>query len=119
MWREIEEQRKLRKRESAGDDAEPEAPKTKTVNQAIVQIVVADLSMSLDNVLAGAGIARTHTWVLVVGLVLSVAFMGLAASYIAKLLERHHWIAYVGLLVILYVAVDMIGEGLWAIAEMS
>ena len=119
LWREIEEQRKLRRHDAAGDHVEPEPPKTKTVNQAIVQIVVADLSMSLDNVLAVAGIARSHTWVLIVGLVLSVAFMGLAASYIAKLLERHHWIAYVGLLVILYVAVEMIAEGARVIAELS
>ncbi len=91
----------------------------KTVRQAVIQIVIADLSMSLDNVLAVAGIAREHTWVLVVGLVLSVAFMGLAATYIAKLLEHHHWIAYVGLLVILYVAIEMIAEGAQAIASIS
>jgi YjbE family integral membrane protein len=118
LWREIEEQRKLRKRGVSGEDAEA-PPGQKSVRQAIVQIVVADLSMSLDNVLAVAGIARMHTWVLVVGLVLSVAFMGLAATYIARLLERHHWIAYVGLLVILYVAVEMITEGVRAIAAMS
>jgi len=118
LWREIEEQRKQRRREIGSEDAGAPA-KSKTVHQAIVQIVVADLSMSLDNVLAVAGIARAHTWVLVVGLVLSVAFMGLAASYIARLLERHHWIAYVGLLVILYVAVEMIAEGAHIIVEMS
>ena len=72
--------------------------------------------MSLDNVLAVAGIARESTWVLVVGLVLSVAFMGLAASFIARLLEKHHWIAYVGLIVILYVALQMIVDGAWQIA---
>jgi predicted tellurium resistance membrane protein TerC len=83
----------------------------KSMRQAVVQIVIADVSMSLDNVLAVAGIARDHTWVLVVGLVLSVAFMGLAAALIAHLLERHHWIAYVGLIVILYVALSMIYDG--------
>ena len=67
------------------------------MRDAIVQIVVADVSMSLDNVLAVAGIARDHTWVLVVGLVLSVAFMGLAAAWIARQLEHWPWIAYVGL----------------------
>ncbi len=67
--------------------------------------------MSLDNVLAVAGIAREHTWVLVIGLVFSVAFMGLAASYIARLLDRHHWIAYVGLAIIFYVSVEMIVAG--------
>lgn len=118
LWREIEEQRKRRKRAVSGEDAEA-PPARKTVRQAVVQIVAADLSMSLDNVLAVAGIARAHTWVLIVGLVLSVAFMGLAATYIARLLERHHWIAYVGLLVILYVAIEMIAEGVQAIAAMS
>jgi YjbE family integral membrane protein len=83
----------------------------KTVWQAIIQIVIADVSMSLDNVLAVAGVARDYVWVLVVGLVLSIAFMGLAAMYIAKLLARHHWIGYVGLAVIFYVALSMIYEG--------
>ena len=67
--------------------------------------------MSLDNVLAVAGVARDHTWVLVFGLGLSIAFMGLAAIYIARLLARHHWIGYVGLAVIFYVALSMIYEG--------
>jgi YjbE family integral membrane protein len=83
----------------------------KTLRQSVIQIIIADVSMSLDNVLAVAGVARDHTWVLVFGLALSVAFMGLAAVVIARLLNRHHWIAYVGLLVILYVAVRMIWEG--------
>ena len=85
--------------------------KPKTFRQAITQIVIADVSMSLDNVLAVAGAARDHTWVLVVGLVLSVGLMGIAASYVARLLRRHHWIAYVGLLVILYVAIAMMWDG--------
>ncbi len=83
----------------------------KTLGQAAMQIVVADVSMSLDNVLAVAGAARDHFPVLVIGLVLSVALMGLAASFIAKLLHRHRWIAYIGLLIILYVALDMIYRG--------
>jgi YjbE family integral membrane protein len=83
----------------------------KTFAQAAWQIVVADVSMSLDNVLAVAGAAREHPWVLVFGLVLSVALMGLAASFIARLLQRFRWIAYIGLLVILYVALDMIYRG--------
>jgi len=86
-----------------------EAPKS--MRDAIVQIVVADVSMSLDNVLAVAGVARSHLWVLVVGLALSIAFMGLAAAVIARLLNRHPWIAYVGLAVILYVAVRMVWDG--------
>ena len=67
--------------------------------------------MSLDNVLAVAGAAREHTSVLVIGLILSIALMGLAASFIAKLLNRHRWIAYIGLVIILYVALKMIWEG--------
>ncbi len=67
--------------------------------------------MSLDNVLAVAGASREHPWVLVFGLALSIALMGIAASFIARLLHRHRWIAYVGLAIILYVALDMIWRG--------
>jgi YjbE family integral membrane protein len=87
------------------------ALRPKTMREAVTQIIVADVSMSLDNVLAVAGVAREHAWVLVFGLALSVAFMGLAAAVIARLLHRFHWIAYVGLAVILYVALRMIYEG--------
>jgi YjbE family integral membrane protein len=83
----------------------------KTFAQAVTQIVIADVSMSLDNVLAVAGIAHGHPTVLVIGLVLSIALMGLAATFIARLLQRHRWIAYVGLLIILYVSLMMIWEG--------
>jgi YjbE family integral membrane protein len=83
----------------------------KTFGQAATQIVVADLSMSLDNVLAVAGAARDHPVVLIFGLALSIALMGLAASFIARLLQRHRWIAYVGLAIILYVALEMIWRG--------
>jgi YjbE family integral membrane protein len=83
----------------------------KTFSQAAWQIVIADVSMSLDNVLAVAGASREHPYVLIFGLVLSIALMGLAATFIAKLLHKHRWIAYVGLLIILYVALDMIYEG--------
>ncbi|MGN6303958.1 MAG: TerC family protein [Mesorhizobium sp.] len=83
----------------------------KTLMQAATQIVIADVSMSLDNVLAVAGAARDHFSVLIIGLILSIALMGLAASFIAKLLHRHRWIAYIGLLIILYVALDMIYRG--------
>ena len=84
---------------------------TKTLKQASLQIVIADVSMSLDNVLAVAGAARDHPTVLIIGLVLSIALMGLAAAYVARLLNKHRWIAYVGLAVILYVALDMILRG--------
>jgi YjbE family integral membrane protein len=83
----------------------------KSFFQAATQIVVADVSMSLDNVLAVAGAAREHPFVLVIGLGLSIALMGIAANYIARLLHSHRWIAYVGLLLILYVAVEMIFRG--------
>ncbi len=83
----------------------------KTFRQAATQIVVADVSMSLDNVLAVAGAAKDHPTVLVLGLILSIALMGLAATFIARLLNKHRWIAYVGLAIILYVALKMIWEG--------
>jgi YjbE family integral membrane protein len=89
----------------------------KTMRQAVTQIVIADISMSLDNVLAVAGAAHEHPGVLVFGLVLSVALMGLASSYIAGLLNKHRWIAWVGLAVILYVALNMIYEGWHDISE--
>jgi YjbE family integral membrane protein len=84
---------------------------TKTLGQAMVQIILADVSMSLDNVLAVAGAAHDRFWVLVTGLLLSVGLMGLAAGLIARLLERHRWIAWVGLLIVLYVALTMIWHG--------
>ena len=83
----------------------------KTLRQAVTQIIIADVSMSLDNVLAVAGAAREHPTVLIFGLALSIALMGIAASLIARLLNRHRWIAWVGLLIILYVALHMIWEG--------
>src|SRR5665647_1312390 len=83
----------------------------KTFAQAAWQIVMADVSMSLDNVLAVAGAARDHPAALVFGLGLSIVMMGVAASFIAGLLNRHRWIAYVGLAIILYVAGDMIWRG--------
>ena len=83
----------------------------KTFAQAAFQIVVADVSMSLDNVLAVAGAAREHPYILIFGLMLSVVMMGVAATFIARLLQRHRWIAYVGLAIVLYVAVDMILRG--------
>ena len=84
---------------------------TKTFRQAAWQIVIADVSMSLDNVLAVAGAAREHPTVLIIGLALSIALMGLAATFIARLLQKYHWIAYVGLAIILYVAVNMMFHG--------
>jgi YjbE family integral membrane protein len=114
MWREI----RISHREEAaahhaleGDGANDNGPPRKTFAQAAWQIVVADVSMSLDNVLAVAGAARDHIWVLIFGLAVSIALMGIAASLIARLLQRHRWIAYVGLLAILYVSIEMIWRG--------
>ena len=81
--------------------------------------MVADVSMSLDNVLAVAGVAGEHTWVLVVGLILSVAFMGAAAALIAGLLKRYHWISYIGLAIIFYVACKMIWDGTHEVVEVT
>ena len=86
-------------------------PVGKTLRSAVTQIIVADVSMSLDNVLAVAGIARDHLWILIFGLALSIAFMGLAAALIARVLARNHWIGYLGLAVIIYVSFSMIYEG--------
>jgi YjbE family integral membrane protein len=83
----------------------------KTFAQAATQIVVADVSMSLDNVLAVAGAAREHPEILIIGLAFSVVLMGIAASFIARLLNKYRWIAWIGLAIILYVAIKMIIEG--------
>jgi YjbE family integral membrane protein len=91
----------------------------KTLQQAVIQIIIADVSMSLDNVLAVAGAAQHHTTALIFGLGLSVVLMGVAASFIAKLLTKHRWIAWLGLLIILYVAVKMVYEGLNGIFDHS
>ncbi|MDQ2066111.1 TerC family protein [Xinfangfangia sp. CPCC 101601] len=88
------------------------APKKKSFAQAALQIVVADITMSLDNVLAVAGAGHgQHPSVIIIGLGLSIVLMGFAATFIAKLLNKHRWIAYVGLLIIFYVALSMIWDG--------
>jgi YjbE family integral membrane protein len=86
-------------------------PQSKTVLQAAIAITLADLSMSLDNVLLVASIARENPALLFIGLTFSVVFMGFAASYVARLIERFHWLNYIGLAVILWVACNMIYEG--------
>ncbi len=107
MFRELRPTAKMRAAaEAAGAHAAP-----KSMKQAMIQIVVADVSMSLDNVLAVAGASREHPWVLVVGLGISVVLMGAAASFIASLLERYRWIAWVGLLIVLYVALKLVWDG--------
>ena len=113
MWRElrISQQHEAAAAVALESGEAPVEPPRKSFAQAAWQIVVADISMSLDNVLAVAGAAREHPEVLIFGLALSIALMGLAASFIARLLNKHRWIAYVGLLVILYVAIEMIWRG--------
>jgi YjbE family integral membrane protein len=81
------------------------------MRNAVLRVAFADLSMSLDNVLAVAGAARAHPWIMALGLVLSVALMGAAAQGIARLLERHRWIAWIGLAIVAGVALDMIYDG--------
>ena len=94
------------------DEAEVDpTAQRKTLRSALISIVVADVSMSLDNVLAVAGASHGYLGMLIFGLTLSIALMGFAATMVARLLERHHWIAYVGLVVITYVAIDMIWRG--------
>lgn len=85
--------------------------KRKSFGAALLQIMIADVTMSLDNVLAVAGAAHEHPWIMVFGLVLSIALMGVAATFIAKILTRHRWIGYVGLVIVLYVALHMIWDG--------
>ncbi len=105
-WKMYHELRRPSAAEAAGQPVEE-----KSLRDSILQIVVADLSMSLDNVLAVAGAAEGHTWVLVAGLSVSVVLMGVAASFIAGLLERFRWIAWVGLLIVLYIALKLIWQG--------
>ena len=121
MWRELREQgrEETEEGEAALEDATGVAigahpkhqPKAKTMRQALVQILIADLTMSLDNVLAVAGAAREHPMVLIVGLLLSITLMGVAASWIAKLLHRFRWLGYVGLAIVFYVSLHMLWEG--------
>jgi len=115
MWRELRaspaEPMEAKEAAAAAAGTTAEGKPRKTLVQATWQIIVADVSMSLDNVLAVAGAAREHPMVMIFGLALSIAMMGVAASFIARLLQNHRWIAYVGLAVILYVAVEMIFRG--------
>ncbi|MGA8759255.1 MAG: YjbE family putative metal transport protein [Stellaceae bacterium] len=112
-WKMYRELRQSRRSELGGgsSSAVGHAAVNKTPRQALIRIVLADVSMSLDNVLAVAGTARNHFWVLAFGLILSVALMGVASNYVARLLERHFWISWIGLGIITFVALRMIWEG--------
>jgi YjbE family integral membrane protein len=123
LWRELRQQKQS---DAAADslgseaaDPATDAAAPKTFRNAVIQIVAADVSMSLDNVLAVGAIAADHTWVLVFGLVLSVAFMGAAAALIAGLLKRFHWISYIGLAIIFYVACKMIWDGTHEVVKVT
>ena len=115
MWRELKanahSEEEAAARALEGESTGAAHPPRKTLKQAVWQIIVADFSMSLDNVLAVGGAAREHPWVLVFGLALSIALMALAASWIARLLQKHHWVGYAGLAIIVYVAFEMIWRG--------
>jgi len=107
MWREVRAPAHATAEEGSAD-----VKPAKSFAGAAWAVAVADVSMSLDNVLAVAGAAREHPGILIIGLLLSVALMGIAANLIARYIERYRWIAYVGLVVILYVACKMIYDGL-------
>ena len=113
MWRELREQaaHSGELAFSHGSGASTTSAPRKTFGQAAAQIVAADVSMSLDNVLAVAGAAREHPYILAFGLLLSVALMGVAADLLGRVLEKQRWIAYVGLAIIVYVAFQMIYRG--------
>ena len=124
MWRELQEQRTHDQAEAekelelalsiehgTGPSPEELGVKRKSFGAALLQIMIADITMSLDNVLAVAGAAQEHVTVLIIGLIVSIALMGLAANFVAKLLHRYRWISYLGLMVIIYVALNMLYHG--------
>ena len=113
MGRELVHFNKKRHAKVVDSEAKAEIPAhpAPTLAAAITQIIVADVSMSLDNVLAVAGVARYHFWIMVVGLMMSVVLMGVAATFVAKFAARHNWIGYVALLVVLFAALKMVWDG--------
>ena len=118
MWRELRHSAaNPGSAEVAGDEHSGMKP-ARSFASAAWGVALADVSMSLDNVLAVAGAAKDHPWVLVFGLVLSVVLMGVAANFIAKYIERYRWIAYIGLAVIVWVAGKMIWEGFHDVAPL-
>jgi YjbE family integral membrane protein len=118
MWRELRHQGESTGSEEIQGDEHSGLRPAKSFAAAVWAVAVADVSMSLDNVLAVAGAARDHPGILIVGLVFAVILMGVAANLIARYIERYRWIGYVGLLVILYVAVKMIYDG-WVHPEVG
>jgi YjbE family integral membrane protein len=118
MWRELRHQGESAGCEEIEGDEHTGVRAAKSFAGAAWGVAIADVSMSLDNVLAVAGAARDHPWILVFGLILSVILMGVAANYIARYIERYRWIAYVGLAVIVWVAFKMIYDG-WVHPEVG
>jgi YjbE family integral membrane protein len=117
MWRELRQPHEDDEEAIVGKDLDGDGKiagrpiQSKSLASAVTQIVIADVSMSLDNVLAVAGAAHDQPWIMVFGLALSVLLMGIAASFIARLLHKHRWIAYIGLAIILWVALHMMWDG--------
>ena len=111
MWRELREGVQSAGSPEIEGDEHSGLRSPRSFGSAVWGVAIADVSMSLDNVLAVAGAAMDHPWILVFGLILSVILMGVAANFIAKYIERYRWIAYLGLLVILWVACKMIWDG--------
>ena len=111
MWRELHHSGESRGSDEVAGDEHSGVKSAKSFAAAAWGVALADVSMSLDNVLAVAGAAKDHPWILVFGLILSVILMGVAANFIAKYIERYRWIAYVGLVVIVWVAGKMIWDG--------
>jgi YjbE family integral membrane protein len=111
MWRELRHSGESKGSPEVSGDEHSGLTAPKSFASAAWGVAVADVSMSLDNVLAVAGAARDHPWILVFGLILSVILMGVAANLIAKYIERYRWIGFVGLVVILWVAIKMIWDG--------
>ena len=114
MWRQI---RRAENAAAANDGAEPTIEAEKSFRRALLIIVVADVSMSLDNVLGVVGAARDHFEILVFGLALSIALMGVAANFIARFMTRYPWIIYVGIALIVYVGADMTWRGFFQVAD--
>ena len=109
MYRELHPPKQPEETDSDQKEVKETAPKS--FRSAIIQVAIADVSMSLDNVLAVAGAAHEHIHALIFGLALAIVLMGVAAGYIARMMERHRWIAYIGLVVVTYVALSMIWDG--------
>ena len=118
MWRELRHQGESAGSDEVAGDEHTGVRAAKTFAGAAWGVAVADVSMSLDNVLAVAGAARDHPEILVFGLILSVVLMGIAANLIARYIERYRWIAYIGLVVIVWVALKMVYDG-WVHPEVG